>query len=66
MTKETLTLEELKHFFEERKLLSINAINKEANLGGGHLHKILKGERPLGDETTEKLYPILFLYGFRK
>ena len=64
MEKE-LTLEDLKRFFEERKLLNVSIINNEAKLSNGHLGKILKGERPLSKSTSEKLLPTLKLYGFK-
>mgnify|MGYP001138865809 CR=1 FL=1 len=64
MEKE-FTLEDLKRFFEERKLLNVSIINNEAGLSNGHLGKILKGERPLSEHSLEKLLPVLELYGFR-
>lgn len=66
VAEETLTLEQLQKFFEERPSLAPNSIGIEAGYSVGYLNKIMNGDRPLTDSTAQKLLPILIKYGFRK
>lgn len=60
-----LTLEKLQKFFEERPALSFNAIGMEAGYSLGYLNKIMNGSKPLSDKAIQKLYPVIYKYGFR-
>lgn len=61
-----MTVEELKHFFEEYSALSINAVNDEAGMSNSYLQKILLGERSLTQKTLDKLLPVLKKYGYKE
>ncbi len=64
MIEQTLTLEKLQQFFEERPTLSHHGIGKQAELSASLLGKILRNERKLTDETIEKLMPVIMKYGY--
>lgn len=59
-----MTLEELKHFFEERPALSVRGVNDDAGLSDNYLNKILRENRELSQKTLEKLIPVLRKYGY--
>ena len=66
VAEETLTLEQLQKFFENRPTLSPHGISKEADLSGSLVGKILRGERTLSEETISKLLPVLIKYGLKQ
>ena len=66
VAEETLTIEQLRKFFEDRPALKPNAIGIEAGLGTGYLNKVLKGEKPFTNHVIEKVLPIIDKYGYKK
>ena len=66
VAEETLTIEQLRKFFEERPSLAPNSIGIEAGYSVGYLNKIMNGSRPLVDSAAKKLLPILIKYGFKE
>lgn len=59
-----ISVEKLKKFFEERPALKYYSIGVESGLSGSHLGKIISGERPLSQDTINKLLPVIKKYGY--
>ncbi|HAS47234.1 MAG TPA: DeoR family transcriptional regulator [Microscillaceae bacterium] len=64
VAEETLTIEQLRKFFEDRPALKPNAIGIEAGLVTGYLNKIVNGDRPLNDEVAAKVMTVIKKYGY--
>ena len=60
-----MTIEQLRHFFEERPQLSAHGFAKESGISPRLMDYILNGQRSLTKKTTEKLRPILIRYGYK-
>lgn len=60
-----MTIEELKAFFSERPTLTNKGISREAGLSINFLGQILRGEKKLTSDTSNKLLPILKKYGYK-
>ena len=55
---------EIQKFIDERQALNMSAFCREADITTQYLGMILRGDRPLTEETARKLKPILKKYGW--
>lgn len=60
-----LKLEEIRVFLTERPLLTQRGLSLESGISDSLLGKILKGQRNMTKDVSDKLEPTLRKYGFK-
>jgi plasmid maintenance system antidote protein VapI len=60
-----LKLEEIRVFLTERPLLTQRGLSLESGISDSLLGKILRGQRNITEDVSDKLEPILRKYGFK-
>jgi hypothetical protein len=60
-----LKLEEIRAFLTERPLLTQRGLSLESGISDSLLGKILRGQRNMTEDVSDKLEPILRKYGFK-
>jgi len=60
-----LKLEEIRVFLTERPLLTQRGLSLESGISNSLLGKILRGQRNMTEDVSDKLEPILRKYGFK-
>ena len=55
---------EIEQFLDERQALNMSAFCREADITTQYLGMILRGDRPLTEETARKLKPVMIKYGW--
>lgn len=60
-----LKLGEIRVFLTERPLLTQRGLSLESGISDSLLGKILRGQRNMTEDVSDKLEPILRKYGFK-
>ncbi len=61
-----LKIEEIRAFLTERPLLTQRGLSLESGISDSLLGKILRGQRNMTEDVSNKLEPILRKYGFKQ
>jgi len=59
-----MTKSEIQKFLYNRQALNISAFCRETDITTQYLGMILRGDRPLTEETARKLKPVMIKYGW--
>ena len=59
-----MTTSQIQKFIDERQALNMSAFCREADITPQYLGMILRGDRPLTEETARKLKPVMIKYGW--
>jgi len=61
-----MTKKQIEQFLESRPAISKSAFCREVGISKRYLDYIVEGERPLNDDTADKLLPVMQKYGWSK